>query len=779
MISVNFSMMGKQASEMNMNVCYGSAQRFGVPMNFGGPHAGFFAFDFKYTRFVPGRIITLSHDTNGNLAYRMGIQTREQHIKREAATSNICTAQALLAIASGFYGIYHGEKGLKNISKRINNMANYFALAVQDNETSDIKLWSGYLSETLKSKEVLDRRIERSSDISSSDGEDASNQKKMTQSHGFPFYDTVMLTTDNAQRWVDKLLENGISVHKIDDLRISFAFDETTSVDNLHNILGVLFGNDYSIKTSKIESSLKSSEIMLPLQYRNEHTLNDSNVFQKIDIFDRIKGEHELMRYILSLENKDISLCDSMISLGSCTMKLNSAVEMDRLFAKKYFEYHPFSDRSLVKGYEQMISELGHQLCKITEMDAISFMSNSGATGEYLGILAIDRFHKSQGNSHRNICLIPESAHGTNPASAAKCGLKIVKVKNNADGTINMTDFTNKLKKHQEQLSLMMITYPSTYGVYESGIKDIIEQVHLHGGLIYMDGANLNAQLGITSPGFLGADVCHLNLHKTFCIPHGGGGPGMGPICFKSHLTNHVTNHSKYSASVVLSDGKLVDTEGPHGITSAPFSSAAILSISYIYIRAMGFSGLRRSAIHAMLNANYLASKIGQKFPVKYGNENGYCAHEFIIDFSKIKAETGISEEDIAKRLADFGLHAPTMSWPVPKTMMIEPTESENVEELDRFIDVFNRIREEIDDVANGVYPRDNNPLKNAPHTVNLLCSVDGQKDKENKWDKPYSVQEAFFPLEYINSRGKFWPPVGRIDNVNGDRNPIFDKEYK
>jgi len=459
-------------------------------------------------------------------------------------------------------------------------------------------------------------------------------------------------------------------------------------------------------------------------------------------------------------------------------MKLNSAVEMDRLFSKKYFEYHPFSNPSLVKGYEQMISELGMLLCKITEMDGISFMSNSGATGEYLGILAIDYFHRSQGNHHRKVCLIPESAHGTNPASAAKCGLQIVKVKNNPDGTINVDDLNKKLEKYQESLSLMMITYPSTYGVYESGIREIIEKVHLHGGLIYMDGANLNAQLGITSPGFLGADVCHLNLHKTFCIPHGGGGPGMGPICFKSHLTNHVTKHSTYPKSVVLSSGEYTNPDGPYGITSAAFSSAAILSISYIYIRAMGFSGLKKSSLQAMLNANYLASKIGQVFPVKYGNENGYCAHEFIIDFSKVRSDTGITEEDVAKRLADFGLHAPTMSWPLPRSMMIEPTESENLGELDRFIEVFYRISQEIQNISEGVYPADNNPLKNAPHSVDLICSVDGKQDKGMKWDKPYSIQEAYFPLKWINERGKFWPPVGRIDNVGGDRNPIFEKEY-
>ena len=770
--------MGKQASEMNMNVCYGSAQRLGVPMNFGGPHAGFFAFDFKYTRFVPGRIITISTDTNGNLAYRMGIQTREQHIKREAATSNICTAQALLAITNAFYGIYHGEKGLKNISKRINSMANYFALAIEKNGNQEIKLWGGYSRETLKSKEVLDRRIERSSDISDNEA-DQILKDKMTQSVGYPFYDTVMVVTDNAQKWHDTLLANGISC-KVDDVKkITFSFDETTSVESIHNILKVLFGSVESLTLPEILSkSEESSRPFLPLQYQNEHTLNGTKLFRKTDIFDKIKGEHEFMRYILSRENKDISLCDSMISLGSCTMKLNSAVEMDRLFAKKYFEYHPFSHPSLVQGYQKMISELSIQLCEITEMDAISYMSNSGATGEYLGILAIDYFHKSQGNSHRKVCLIPESAHGTNPASAAKCGLEIVKVKNNSDGTINLEDLQNKLDKHQDNLSLMMITYPSTYGVYESGIKEIIEKVHLYGGLIYMDGANLNAQLGITSPGYLGADVCHLNLHKTFCIPHGGGGPGMGPICFKSHLTAHVTRHTKYPVSVVLSNGELIDTQGPYGITSAPFSSAAILSISYIYIRAMGYSGLRRSAIHAMLNANYLAKKIGEKFPVKYGNENGFCAHEFIIDFSKVKADTGVTEEDIAKRLADYGLHAPTMSWPVPKSMMIEPTESENIEELDRFVEVFHNISEEIKKIENGVYSKENNPLKNSPHTVNLMSSVDGTADIENKWDKPYTIQEAFFPLKWINERGKFWPPVGRIDNVNGDRYPIFEKEY-
>jgi glycine dehydrogenase len=678
-----------------------------------------------------------------------------------------------LAITNAFYGIYHGEKGLKNISKRINLMANYFALGVNKNQNANVYLWKGYSQETLKSKEVLDLRIQRSSDFS----EGELTKHNLTQSDGFPFYDTVMVETGDSKKWFQTLLSNGISANIVDDSRLSFSFDETTTVEKVQNILKVFYGDSLSLPTVD-GSSKNSSKILLPVQYQNEHTLNNAKLFRETDIFDKIKGEHEFMRYILSCENKDISLCDSMISLGSCTMKLNSAVEMDRLFGKKYFEYHPFSDPSLVKGYQQMISELSVQLCKITEMDGISYMSNSGATGEYLGILAIDYFHRSQGNSHRKVCLIPESAHGTNPASAAKCGLSIVKIKNNPDGTINVEDLEKKLVKHQDNLSLMMITYPSTYGVYESGIKEIIEKVHLHGGLIYMDGANLNAQLGITSPGYLGADVCHLNLHKTFCIPHGGGGPGMGPICFKSHLTNHVTKHSKWPKSVVLSSGEFVDTDGPYGITSAAFSSAAILSISYIYIRAMGFSGLKNSALHAMLNANYLANQIGKKFPVKYGNENGYCAHEFIIDFSKIRSDTGITEEDVAKRLADFGLHAPTMSWPLPRSMMIEPTESENIEELDRFVEVFHRIKDEIDLISDGVYPSDNNPLKNAPHSVHLMCSVDGTKDQENKWDKPYSIQEAYFPLKWINQRGKFWPPVGRIDNVGGDRNPIFEKEY-
>lgn len=758
-----------------MNVCYGSAQRFGVPMNFGGPHSGFFAFDYKYTRFVPGRIITLSKDSNGNLAYRMGIQTREQHIKREAATSNICTAQALLAITNAFYGIYHGEKGLKHISRRINHMANYFAQAIQMNQTKSIRLWEGYSRETLKSKEVLELRIQRSSDLSDSDVVPSD----YTQAHGFPFYDTVMVETQDSKAWFQTFLENGISAQIVDHSRISFSFDETSTVECVMNLLRVFFGSSADLRLPQVVTDSSSeSKPLLPLQYQNEHTLTGKKLFRSTDLFEKIKGEHEFMRFVLSKENKDISLCDSMISLGSCTMKLNSAVEMDRLFSQKYFEFHPFSDPSLVRGYQQMISELSVQLCKITEMDGISYMSNSGATGEYLGILAIDYFHKSQGNSHRKVCLIPESAHGTNPASAAKCGLDIVKIKNNPDGTINVEDLKLNLEKHKENLSLMMITYPSTYGVYESGIREIIELVHLHGGLIYMDGANLNAQLGITSPGFLGADVCHLNLHKTFCIPHGGGGPGMGPICFKSHLTNHVTNHSRWPKSVVLSSGEFVETEGPHGITSAAFSSAAILSISYIYIRAMGFPGLRRSAIHAMLNANYLASRIGERFPVKYGNENGYCAHEFIIDFSKIRDETGVTDEDVAKRLADYGLHAPTMSWPLPRSMMIEPTESESIDELDRFIEVFHQISHEIEQIGNGEYSAENNLLKNAPHSINLVCSVNDQNDKENKWNKPYSIQEAFFPLKWINERGKFWPPVGRIDNVGGDRNPIFEREY-
>ena len=652
---------------MNMDICYGSAQRFGVPMNFGGPHAGFFSFHEKLIRFVPGRIITLSTDTRGELAYRMGIQTREQHIKRENATSNICTAQALLAIAHSFYALYHGEVGLQRISRRINLVANYFAEAVHANSNSNIKLWSGYNA----------------------------NGSKFTNN----FYDTVIVEVTDASVTVSELLSKGVSCFQIDNNKLAFSFDETNTMDSIMTVLHALFNSEQlvmpQIETSSLfsQTETETPDLFLPTHLQNSQTINNTKLFKDTDVFNKLKGEHELMRYVRLLESKDISLCNSMIPLGSCTMKLNSAVEMDRLFSKSYFDMHPFSKPETVKGYINMISELGRLLCLITEMDGISFMSNSGATGEYLGILAIDRYHKNRGDTNRNICLIPESAHGTNPASARKCGLDVIIVKNNIDGTMNIDDLDAKLKKYKDNLSLFMVTYPSTYGVYENGVTEIIQKVHNHGGLVYMDGANLNAQLGITSPGYLGADVCHLNLHKTFCIPHGGGGPGMGPICFKEHLIDHVTSHSKWDKTVVLASGELVETKGQHGITSAPFSSASILSISYLYIRAMGFSGLKKSALSAMLNANYLAKRIAEKFPVKFGNENGMCAHEFIIDFSKVKAETGIGEEDIAKRFMDFGYHAPTMSWPVPKTMMVEPTESENIAELDRFIGIYYIIR--------------------------------------------------------------------------------------
>lgn len=736
-----FAVSGKNASEMNMDICYGSAQRFGVPMNYGGPHASFLTFKQHLTRFVPGRIITLAKDTRGELAYRMGIQTREQHIKREAATSNVCTAQALLAIANAFYVVYHGENGLKKISRRINTMANYFAQSILLNQNQNIKLWQKY---------------DQSQD-------------------SFNFYDTVVVETNDSASLYKHLLESRISANVVSDSLLSFSFDETTSQAEIDNLISVIFSSE-STNQYPVEKSTYSEELqrcLLPVNLQNNATQNNLPLFKTHDIFNKIKGEHELMRYISLLESKDISLCNSMISLGSCTMKLNSAVEMDRLFAKSYFDIHPFTDTSFCKGYLQMISELGKQLCLITEMEAISFMSNSGATGEYLGIMAIDRYHKNNGDFHRNVCLIPSSAHGTNPASAAKCGLKIVTVKNAENGSIDLKDLHAKVDQYKDNLSLIMMTYPSTFGVYETGVREIIDHIHDHGGLVYMDGANLNAQLGITSPGYLGADVCHLNLHKTFCIPHGGGGPGMGPICFKANLLPHVTSHSKIDKPIVLKSGEFIATSGQHGITSAPFSSASILSISYLYIRALGFNGLRNSSLHAMLNANYLAKKIGEKFPVKYGNKNGLCAHEFIIDFTKVKDESGITEEDIAKRLMDFGFHAPTMSWPVPKTMMVEPTESENLQELDRFIDVFHKISEEIESVKSGEFDKLDNPLKNAPHPVDLLIS------KSGAWEKPYSIEQAYFPLSWIKIRGKFWPSVGRIDNVGGDRKPIFEKHYK
>lgn len=673
--------MGKRASEMQVDIAYGSAQRFGVPMNFGGPHAAFFAFKEEFTRFVPGRIITLSTDSMGNLAYRMGIQTREQHIKRENATSNICTAQALLAIANGFYALYHGESGLMDISKRINAMANLFADSIVLSSSKSggkfgVKLWDGYAK-----KSEFNMKLSSLTDKNACTKNDSSR---------LPIYDTVMLEAKNAEEFLVYLRENGFSANQIDNKKLSFSFDEKTTTEQISNLLSVIYGEAAQMpKIEDCQISNSPSSAFLPRYLQNSSYRDNVPTFKSTDIFDKIKGEHEIMRYIRLLESKDVTLCNSMIPLGSCTMKLNSVVEMDRLFSKEYFEVHPFIHPSLSKGYEGLISDLGRKLCLITEMDGISFMSNSGATGEYLGILAIDRFHEKNGSSNRKICLIPESAHGTNPASAAKAGLKIVTISNDPSGNVDMADLEAKLEQYSDDVSMMMITYPSTYGVYESSIREIIEKVHLHGGLVYMDGANLNAQLGLTSPGFLGADVCHLNLHKTFCIPHGGGGPGMGPICFKSHLSNHVTSHSKVDKHIVLASGELVPTMGPYGVTAAPYSSAAILSISYLYIRAMGFKGLYHCSSNAILNANYLAKKVSQFFPVKFGNEKGLCAHEFIVDFSKVKNDTGISEEDIAKRLVDFGYHAPTMSWPVVKTMMIEPTESENLSELDRFAGIY------------------------------------------------------------------------------------------
>ncbi len=687
--------------ELDADVAFGSAQRFGVPLGYGGPHAAFLSAKEEFKRNIPGRIIGVSVDAHGNRALRMALQTREQHIKREKATSNICTAQALLANMAAMYAVFHGANGLKNIAKRVALLAQTLANALE----------------------------ERGYDI-------------VHQS----FFDTIVVRVDEIKTYKEKAERQQLNFHYYDNNHIGISLDETTTPSDLFDIINS-FVNDVEPVAYNLEHVDSLEHIPTPLTRTSE--------FLTHPVFNTHHSETQMMRYIKMLENKDLSLNTSMISLGSCTMKLNAASEMIPLSWSHWSKIHPFAPVNQAAGYGYILKELSKYLCTITAFDACSLQPNSGAQGEYAGLLTIKAFHEANGEAHRNVMLIPISAHGTNPASAVMVGMKVVVVKALDNGYIDVEDLKAKATQHAANLAGIMITYPSTYGVYEETVKDITDIVHQHGGQVYMDGANMNAQVGLTAPGLIGADVCHLNLHKTFAIPHGGGGPGMGPICVKAHLAKHLPGHVTFKH-----DGN----KGTNAVSAAPYGSASILLISYAYIRMLGVDGVRKATEYAILNANYMLARLKGKFDILYTNHHGACAHEFIVDLRPFKKSAEIEAEDVAKRLIDYGFHAPTMSFPVPGTIMIEPTESEDKAELDRFCDALLGIRKEIAAIEEGKMDKKDNPLKNAPHTQFQVCG--------NEWNFSYSRETAAFPLDYVRLN-KFWPSVARVNNTYGDRNLI------
>ena len=682
--------------ELGADAAVGSAQRFGVPLGYGGPHAAFFATKDDFKRSMPGRIIGISIDANGNRALRMALQTREQHIKREKATSNICTAQALLANMAAMYAVYHGPDGLRKIALRVAHYTHIVADALSTRGFNVV-----------------------------TDG----------------FFDTITVQTEQLESIREKALRQQINLRYINADHIGISIDETTQVTDLFDLINC-FENETDPVGFSIDPSNEETGITAAFQRQSAYLLHP--------VFNSHRSESQMMRYIKSLENKDLSLNTSMISLGSCTMKLNAATEMMPLSWPGWSSLHPFAPAEQAKGYQQILADLSEYLCDVTAFDACSLQPNSGAQGEYAGLLTIRSYHASRGDHHRDVMLIPISAHGTNPASAVMAGMKVVVVKALDNGYIDVADLKAKAEQYSGQLAGIMITYPSTYGVYEESVIEITDIVHQHGGQVYMDGANMNAQVGLTAPGLIGADVCHLNLHKTFAIPHGGGGPGMGPICVKSHLAPFLPGH--------------VSTDGNYAVSAAPFGSAAILLISYGYIRMLGADGVKASTEFAILNANYMRARLDGHYDILYTNDNGRCAHEFIVDLRPFKKSAEVEAEDVAKRLMDYGFHAPTMSFPVAGTIMIEPTESEDKAELDRFCDALISIREEIRAIEIGLSDKKDNPLKNAPHTQAVVIT--------DNWQHSYSREKAVFPLPYV-ALNKFWPSVARVNNTHGDRNLV------
>jgi glycine dehydrogenase len=685
--------------EWGADVVVGSSQRFGVPMGYGGPHAGYFATKDAYKRQMPGRLIGVSIDSQGNSALRMALQTREQHIKREKATSNICTAQVLLSIMASMYGVYHGPKGLKGIASRVHGLTNALANVLNANGLT-----------------VINKN----------------------------YFDTITVAVANADATMANCVKAEININKINDTHVSISIDETHTVQDIVELLNCLTGksNEVSV-TTNINLNVPAS-------------LARTSDYMTHPVFNSHHSEHEMLRYIKLLESKDLSLCESMIALGSCTMKLNATAEMIPVTYPGFNALHPFIPRNQATGYTQIFNELTEYLKQVTGFAGISLQPNAGAQGEYAGLMTIREYFKAKGESHRNIALIPSSAHGTNPASAVMAGMKVIVTKTLENGYIDIEDIRAKAAEHKDNLACLMVTYPSTYGVFEEGIIDICNIIHENGGQVYMDGANMNAQVGLTSPANIGADVCHLNLHKTFCIPHGGGGPGMGPIGVAAHLVPFLPGHA------------VVDMEGGnqsmHAVSAAPWGSASILLISYAYIRMMGTEGLELATKYAILNANYIKARLEKHYQILYVGSKGRCAHEMILDTRVFKQASGVEVGDIAKRLMDYGFHAPTISFPVAGTVMIEPTESEAKHELDRFCDAMISIREEVAAIENGTADKADNVLKNAPHTASMVTA--------DEWKHGYSRQQAAFPLPFVRA-AKFWPSVGRINDTYGDRNLV------
>ncbi len=694
----------KSPAEMGADIAVGTTQRFGVPMGYGGPHAAYFATLDTHKRSVPGRIIGLSIDAQGDPAYRMALQTREQHIRREKATSNICTAQALLAIIAALYCVYHGADGVKRIAARINHNTRM-------------------LADKLKQINV-----------------DVVNEH---------YFDTLLISAPGqARRAVAAALQNGLNIRLIDDNTISVTLDETHKEKHI-NMLVDAFASPFRKSTDIVDNQTPAQSIPKGLQRSSEYFTHQ--------VFNEYRNETAMMRFLRGLSQKDITLARAMIPLGSCTMKLNSATEMDSVSNPRFAKLHPFVPVDQAQGYQTIIRELSEDLCEITGYDALSMQPNAGSQGEYAGLLCIRKYHISRGDSHRTICLIPSSAHGTNPASAVMAGMKVVIIKCDEEGNVDMDDLNAKAEKHSNELAAVMITYPSTFGVFEATVQELCQITHNHGGQVYLDGANLNAMIGLIRPGDLGADVSHLNLHKTFAIPHGGGGPGMGPIGVKKHLAPFLPDH------VVVEGVNPHENAMPIGaVSAAPWGSPLILTISWAYIKMLGSQGLTKATRTAILSSNYIANALKEAYPVRYTGENGRVAHECIIDCSEFKQSADVSVEDIAKRLMDYGFHSPTMSWPVHDSLMIEPTESEPKSEIDRFIRAMLSIREEIALIESGAMDKEHNPLKNAPHSSQLIDM--------DEWAYPYTRQTAFFPVAGLK-QNKYWPPVGRIDNIYGDKN--------
>ncbi len=690
--------------EFGADIAVGSSQRFGVPLGFGGPHAAFLSTKEAYKRQMPGRMVGVSRDAYGQMAYRLALQTREQHIRRDRATSNICTAQALLANVASMYAVYHGPAGLRQIAHRIRTL-------------------------TLHVAEGL--------------------RKLGCQVDDELFFDTLHVRSEalSPEKVLDNCRAQGINLRSFEDGAFGISLDESTTASDLERVLTVFS------KAAQLPFTL--DDLSPTIDFTIPHTHARTTSFLTHEVFNQYHSEHELLRYMHQLQNRDLSLVHSMIPLGSCTMKLNATVEMIPITWPEFGKLHPFAPPEQTQGYQKVFQQLETWLAEISGFASISLQPNAGSQGEYAGLMVIHAYHEHRGETQRNVCLIPVSAHGTNPASAVIAGMKVVPVACDHQGNIDLTDLQAKSEQHKDTLAALMVTYPSTHGVFEETIREVCQIVHDHGGQVYMDGANMNAMVGLCRPGDIGADVCHLNLHKTFCIPHGGGGPGMGPIGVATHLAPFLPGHPIYNPS-----GK--EAIGP--VAAAPYGSPSILPISWAFIALMGEDGLTKATQVAILNANYMAKRLEKHYDVLYTGKNGLSAHEFILDLRPFKKTADVEVEDIAKRLMDFGFHAPTISWPVPGTMMIEPTESESKAELDRYCEALITIREEIVEIEEGRLPRDNNPLKSAPHTIEQIAS--------SNWDHPYTREQAAFPLPWLRTR-KFWPAVSRIDNVYGDRNLV------